>query len=281
MRTKAEISVEFFPPKNEEGAIQILSAAERIKNLDIDFASITYGAGGSNRERTIEYTKKLKEILTCEVMPHLTCIGHSKEEIIDILDLYKSMGIKRIMALRGDYPKDTTNFHEGYFKYASDMIGFIKSNYPEFQIYAACYPECHSQAKSLDEDIANLKTKVDAGVDCLITQLFFDNDVYYKFIDKCANVGIDKPVIAGLLPALSLKQAENFCSMVQVGLPSTLREKLALTKTDEDARFVGMEWTLRQIEDLVSNSFCKSHLYILNRAKSAMGILKEIKGFKE
>ncbi|MFI3291347.1 MAG: methylenetetrahydrofolate reductase [NAD(P)H] [Opitutales bacterium] len=273
MIRKAEISVEFFPPKNEEGAIQILNTAQKIKNLELDFASITYGAGGSSREHTIEYTKKLKDILACKIMPHLTCIGHSKEEIVDILDMYKSMGITKIMALRGDLPKNVADCKTSHFKYASDLVSFIKTEYPQFKIYAACYPESHSQAKSLEEDIANLKTKVDAGVDCLITQLFFDNAKFYEFVDKCRNVGIDKEFIAGLLPALSLKQAENFCNTVQVGLPQELHKQLSQAETAEDARLVGMNWTIKQMENLIENSFFKTHLYILNRAKSVMGIL--------
>ena len=269
---KTVFSVEFFPPKTEEGARQILRTAKKLQSLSPDYASITYGAGGSTRERTLEYGELLRDIFEFEMMPHLTCFGHSKDEIASILERFASSGFKNIMALRGDPPKGETTFvpHPDGFKHANELIEFIRKNYSDFGIGCAGYPEKHPEAKTLDEDIDNLKRKIDAGADFIVTQMFFENSHFYNFVDKCRSVGIDKPIIAGLLPALSLKQVMNFKNMCSTEIPEKLVEQLA-NAPEQDGAKIGLEWAQTQIEDLMNRKIAKGiHLYILNRAESAL-----------
>jgi methylenetetrahydrofolate reductase (NADPH) len=269
---KTVFSVEFFPPKTEEGARQILRTAKKLQSLSPDYASITYGAGGSTRERTLEYGELLRDIFDFEMMPHLTCFGHSKDEIASILERFASSGFKNIMALRGDPPKGETTFvpHPDGFKHANELIEFIRKNYSDFGIGCAGYPEKHPEAKTLDEDIDNLKRKIDAGADFIVTQMFFENSHFYNFVDKCRSVGIDKPIIAGLLPALSLKQVMNFKNMCSTEIPEKLVEQLA-NAPEQDGAKIGLEWAQAQIEDLMNRKIAKGiHLYILNRAESAL-----------
>ena len=269
---KTVFSVEFFPPKTEEGARQILRTAKKLQSLSPDYASITYGAGGSTRERTLEYGELLRDIFDFEMMPHLTCFGHSKDEIASILERFASSGFKNIMALRGDPPKGETTFvpHPDGFKHANELIEFIRKNYSDFGIGCAGYPEKHPEAKTLDEDIDNLKRKIDAGADFIVTQMFFENSHFYNFVDKFRSVGIDKPIIAGLLPALSLKQVMNFKNMCSTEIPEKLVEQLA-NAPEQDGAKIGLEWAQAQIEDLMNRKIAKGiHLYILNRAESAL-----------
>ena len=269
---KTVFSVEFFPPKTEEGARQILRTAKKLQSLSPDYASITYGAGGSTRERTLEYGELLRDIFEFEMMPHLTCFGHSKDEIASILERFASSGFKNIMALRGDPPKGETTFvpHPDGFKHANELIEFIRKNYSDFGIGCAGYPEKHPEAKTLDEDIDNLKRKIDAGADFIVTQMFFENSHFYNFVDKCRSVGIDKPIIAGILPALSLKQVMNFKNMCSTEIPEKLVEQLA-NAPEQDGAKIGLEWAQTQIEDLMNRKIAKGiHLYILNRAESAL-----------
>jgi methylenetetrahydrofolate reductase (NADPH) len=269
---KTVFSVEFFPPKTEEGARQILRTAKKLQSLSPDYASITYGAGGSTRERTLEYGELLRDIFDFEMMPHLTCFGHSKDEIASILERFNSSGFKNVMALRGDPPKGETTFvpHPDGFKHANELIEFIRKNYSDFGIGCAGYPEKHPEAKTLDEDIDNLKRKIDAGADFIVTQMFFENSHFYNFVDKCRSVGIDKPIIAGLLPALSLKQVMNFKNMCSTEIPEKLVEQLA-NAPEQDGAKIGLEWAQTQIEDLMNRKIAKGiHLYILNRAESAL-----------
>jgi methylenetetrahydrofolate reductase (NADPH) len=176
------------------------------------------------------------------------------------------------MALRGDPPKGETTFvpHPDGFKHANELIEFIRKNYSDFGIGCAGYPEKHPEAKTLDEDIDNLKRKIDAGADFIVTQMFFENSHFYNFVDKCRSVGIDKPIIAGLLPALSLKQVMNFKNMCSTEIPEKLVEQLA-NAPEQDGAKIGLEWAQTQIEDLMNRKIAKGiHLYILNRAESAL-----------
>ena len=275
---KTVFSVEFFPPKTEEGARQILRTAKKLQTLSPDYASITYGAGGSNRERTIEYGELLRDIFEFEMMPHLACIGHSKDEIASILERFALSGFKNIMALRGDIPKGETTFipHPNGFKYANELIEFIRKNYPDFGIGCAGYPEKHPEAESIEKDIENLKRKVDCGADFIVTQMFYENSYFYKFVEKCRSVGIDKPIIAGLLPALSYKQLMNFKNMCSTEIPTELLNKLS-NVSEGDGVKIGLEWAQKQIEDLTSNNVAGIHLYILNRAESALKLSQFIR----
>lgn len=275
-KRKIEITAEFFPPKTEEGARQILRTANAIKNFPLDFVSITYGAGGSSRERTIEYGELLREIFNFDVMPHLTCVGHSVDELRGIISGYRQKGFNRVMALRGDPPRNEPNFkpHPNGLAYASELIHLIKSEFPEMKIACAGYPEKHPEAASAESDLQNLKHKVDLGADMVITQLFFDNSSFFDFVNKCRKIGIEKPIHAGIMPALSLKQASNFCSMCGSKLPDKLEEMLkSANSNEEEEAKIGLEWAKKQIAELLEREVEGIHLYILNRPKSAIELM--------
>ncbi|MBO7522112.1 MAG: methylenetetrahydrofolate reductase [NAD(P)H] [Opitutales bacterium] len=278
-KTKTAISAEFFPPKTEEGARQILRAANAIKNYPLDFVSITYGAGGSSRERTIEYGELLAEIFNFEVMPHLTCVGHSVDELRGIISGYKKTGFKRVMALRGDPPKNEPNFkpHPNGLSHASELVSLIKSEFPEMKIACAGYPEKHPEAPDMQTDLQNLKRKIGLGADMIITQLFFDNRVFFDFAKSCQEMGIAKPVHAGVMPALSLKQARSFCAMCGSTLPKELEKMLESANSDEAKEAeIGLQWAKAQIADLMERGADGIHLYILNRPNSAIELMKSL-----
>ncbi len=277
-KSKTVFSVEFFPPKTEEGARQILRTAVKLRDVCPDYVSITYGAGGSTRERTLEYGSLLRDIFDFEVMPHLTCVGHSKTEIANVVKNLSDAGFRNIMALRGDPPKGEVDFvpHPDGYKHASELIEFVRKNYPDFGIGCAGYPEKHPEAKSFDCDIEMLKHKVDCGADFIVTQMFYENSHFFRFVDKCRASGIDKPIIAGLLPAMSLKQLQNFKSMCSSEIPQKLIEQFEKA-SPEDALNVGLQWAKNQIDELRTKGVDGIHLYILNRAESALQLSKVVR----
>ncbi len=279
-KDKTVFSVEFFPPKTEEGARLILKTAEALSEARPDYVSITYGAGGSTRGRTLEYGLKLKRDFGFEVMPHLACCGHSRDQIRSILENFQSEGFDNVMALRGDPPKGEANFApcpDG-FAHASELIEFISSDFPEFGIGCAGYPEKHPEAPSIGSDIAFLREKVDKGADMIVTQMFFDNSHFFEFVKKCRKAGIFVPIVAGLLPPLSLKQLDNFKRMSSSEIPAALVDKMSAARTDDEARRIGRDWTRVQIEELISRGVDGIHLYILNRAESALELAKFVRG---
>jgi len=273
-------SVEFFPPKTEEGARQILRTAAKLRDVSPDYVSITYGAGGSSRERTMDYGLLLRDIFGYVVMPHLTCVGHSKAEIAEIVEKLSREGISNIMALRGDPPKNMPDFRpspDGY-AHANELVAFIRQNYPNMGIGCAGYPEKHPEAPSIEADIANLKRKVDCGADFVVSQLFYDNSHFFEFVEKCRAAGIDKPMIAGLMPALSLKQVLNFKNMCGTDIPRELLARLESAKDDADAKRIGLDWSRAQIDSLKASGVAAGiHLYILNRAESALELCRYIR----
>ena len=198
---KPIFSIEFFPPKSESAAEQLLTTAQELQPYQPDFASITYGAGGSTRSRTLKYAKCLHEDYGYEVMPHLTCVGHSKDELREIIGQFKDSGLNQIMALRGDPPQGEDNFqpHPDGLRYANELVHLIREVNPECTIGVAGYPEKHPEAESAEIDLLNLKRKVDAGGDFVTTQLFFDNQSYFDFVARCRQAGISAPILPGLL----------------------------------------------------------------------------------
>jgi methylenetetrahydrofolate reductase (NADPH) len=273
------LSVEFFPPKNEEGGAQLLRAAEALRPYRPDFVSITYGAGGTTRERTFRYAKVLREEFGWLVMPHLTCVGSTKAELLDIVGKYHADGIRNIMALRGDPPKGQTEFvpcPDG-LRYASDLIALIRSKFPDMCLGAGAYPEKHPEAASMEEDLDHLKIKADAGASFLTTQLFFNNDHYFRFLDACRARGINLPVLPGLLPALSLAQVQRFGPMCGSSLPRALVEQLQVVEDDPRAsEAVGVTWAYHQIHELLRHGAPGVHLYILNRSSGAITLARSL-----
>ncbi len=273
------ISVEFFPPKSDEAAKQLLQAAERLKQFSPDFASITYGAGGSTRSRTLKYARALHEDFGYAMMPHLTCVGHSKDELRDIIAEFKNAGLKQIMALRGDPPKGEVNFtpHPDGLSYANELVHLIREEYPECAIGVAGYPEKHPEASSNEIDLLNLKRKVDAGATFVTTQLFFDNAAYFKFAEDCKRAHINVPILPGLLSVTSYDQAKRFCAMCEAELPAELEAQLAAAGDDKAAvEAIGAEWTYRQAKELLEKGAPGIHLYVLNRAAPTIALMEKL-----
>jgi methylenetetrahydrofolate reductase (NADPH) len=268
-------SIEFFPPKDDAGVEALRATATVLKRISPDFVSVTYGAGGSTRERTAQVSRLLRQEIGFTVMPHLTCVGHTRDELNGVADQLHTGGYRNIMALRGDPPKGQTEFvpyHDG-LRYGSDLVALLKARHPDFCLGVGGYPEKHPEASSPDVDLANLKRKVDAGADFITTQLFFDNDVYYRFVDRCRAAGITIPIIPGIMPVLSLKQITRFTEMCGATLPARLIKRLeAAGDHPEVVEALGIEWALTQIRALLDHGASGYHLYIMNRAKSALAL---------
>lgn len=269
------LSFEIFPPKQNVPLETLLESIEGFKKLSPDFISVTYGAGGNLRGRTVEIASKIKNQYNVEAMSHLTCAGHTLEEIDGLLIDLKRQNISNILALRGDPPIDDPDFDfsKGAFRYASELIAHIKET-GDFCIAAAAYPEGHIDCKRLSEDRLHLKDKVDAGVDFLITQLFFDNRIYFDFVEKCAQIGICCPIIPGVMPIFSSK-IKNMTAKSGCSIPAKL--VLMLDKYEEspdDLRRAGEEYAALMIRELLDGGAPGVHLYTMNKLDSTIGIMK-------
>jgi methylenetetrahydrofolate reductase (NADPH) len=268
-------SLEFFPPKDGAGVEALRQTALALKRIAPDFVSVTYGAGGSTRERTAQVSRLLREEISFTVMPHLTCVGHTRHELNGIADQLHAGGYRNIMTLRGDPPKGQTAFipYKDGLRYGGDLVALLKARHADFCLGVGGYPEKHPEAPSLEVDLDNLKRKVEAGASFVTTQLFFDNAVYYRFVEKCRARGISVPIVPGLMPVLSLKQIKRFTEMCGATLPEKLIKRLeAAGESPEIVESVGNEWAVTQIRDLLAHGAPGYHLYIMNRAKSALAL---------
>lgn len=279
-KTQQTLSIEFSPPRTDDAGLQILRTASILQEkIRPDFVAITYGAGGSTRERTQEYAQLLRENYGFDVVAHLTCVGSSKEELREIVRDYHKSGLRNIMALRGDPPKGQTDFkpHPNGCGYANELVELIRETGLDLCIGVAGYPEKHPQAPSLEEDIMNLKRKVDAGASFITTQLFYDNHFYFEFVNKCRAAGITVPILPGLMPALSLDQVVRFGRMNGSSVPAELEKRMAAVNGDENAqRMAGVEWTCEQVRELFSHGVNAIHLYIMNRSESALALVDKL-----
>jgi methylenetetrahydrofolate reductase (NADPH) len=268
-------SLEFFPPKDEAQLQMLQGAAAALQRIAPDFVSVTYGAGGTTRERTARAAELLRREFGYTVMPHLTCVGHSRAELNDIADRLHLDGFRNIMTLRGDPPRNPAGFPPALdgLRYASELVGLLKARHSDFCLGVAGYPEKHPEALSLEADLENLKRKVDAGASFITTQLFFDNTVYYRYVEKCRARGIPVPIVPGIMPVLSLKQIKRFTEMCGATLPRELTMRLEVAAENTDVvEIIGIDWALTQIRGLLANGAPGYHLYILNRAKSALAL---------
>jgi methylenetetrahydrofolate reductase (NADPH) len=268
-------SLEFFPPKDEAGVEALRQTATTLQRISPDFVSVTYGAGGTTRERTAQVSHLLRQEIGFTVMPHLTCVGHSSAELNDVADQLHAGGYRNIMTLRGDPPKGQAEFvaDKNGLRHASDLVALLKSRHADFCLGVGGYPEKHPEAPSLEVDLDNLKRKVDAGAGFITTQLFFDNAVYYRFVEKCRARGITVPIVPGIMPVLSLKQVKRFTEMCGAHLPHQLVTRLEVATENSDVvEMMGLDWALDQIRGLLANGAPGYHLYIMNRAKSALAL---------
>ena len=273
------VSVEFFPPKTAADGAAMLETAKILKPLGVDFASITYGAGGSDRSTVLDYGSQLVKV-GYPLIAHLTCVGHSREELKEIISKYDAAGFAGILALRGDPPKGQNEFtpHPQGFAYASGLVELIKESFPNrFAVGVAGFPERHPSSPDDLSDIRYLAGKVSAGADFVTTQLFLDNEDYFRFVDRAHAAGITVPILPGIMPVLSLKQARRFCGFCKAKIPDLLVKELEACGEDEEAqRKVGVSWAVRQIKGLLGRGAPGYHVYILNRAQSAVELFKQL-----
>ena len=266
-------SLEFFTPKNETGRKNLFRAIERLRSMKPGFVSITCGAAGSTRERTADLAIEIQRSFGLTTMAHLVCTGTTQDELDATLRHMQEEGIDNILALRGDPPKGATRWTpvEGGFSHASELTAFIRERFA-LGIGGACYPEKHHEAPSLRADIDNLKRKVDAGAEFLLTQLFFDNDVYWRFLDELRSAGIDLPVVPGIMPLLNLANLERIASLSPgTMVPAELRDSLKLAGEDEAAALsAGVEFAAAQCKQLIEQGAPGIHFYTLNRSKATL-----------
>lgn len=276
-KDKPTLAFEVFPPKADMPIDSILNSLEQFSALKPDYISVTYGAGGSTRGRTIEISTKIKKDYGIESMAHFTCVGHSAEEIDRLLDSMSQNGLENILALRGDPPLNQPDFDysKNVYCYASDLIKHIRSREQHFCIAAAAYVEGHVDSKRLKDDMQNLKRKVDTGVDFLVTQLFYDNRRFYDFMDKAAALNINCPVTAGIMPIFKADQVKSITAKSGCSLPAKLVLMMdKYSDNPDDLLKAGIEFAGAQIRDLIDNGVDGIHLYTMNRPKSTQKILE-------
>ncbi|HEY8002097.1 MAG: methylenetetrahydrofolate reductase [NAD(P)H] [Vicinamibacteria bacterium] len=268
-------SVEFFPPKTETGLELLFETVEALKPLGPDYVSVTYGAGGATRDGTVEIAERIKRDHGIEVMAHLSCVGETRDGLASILERFAAIGIDNVLALRGDPPRGEDNFAppEDGLSSAAELTGFITDNH-EFTIGGACFPEVHPEADDLASDLAYLKTKVDAGASFLITQLFFDNTAYFDFVAAAREVGIDVPIIPGVIPITSFGQVARICKLCDATIPAELEASMQALGGDEEAEaLLGVAYAARQCEELLAGGAPGIHFYALNRAPATRAVL--------
>jgi len=267
-------SVEFFPPKTETARGDLFATARSLRELEPDFVSVTYGAGGSTREGTVEITRALGDELGFETMAHLSCVGETTEGLAATLDRIAAAGIENVFALRGDPPRGESDFvqPEGGLGSAAELAAFIGSRW-DFAVGGACFPEVHPEAPDPETDLAYLKTKVEAGASFLITQLFFDNQVYFDFVAAARAAGIEVPILAGVIPVAGFAQTKRICDLCDASVPPRLEAAFAAAG-DERAEFeLGVAYAAQQCAELLLAGAPGIHFYALNRAPATRAVL--------
>lgn len=271
-------SFEFFPPKTEEGVEHLFRTIGELKALAPAFVSVTYGAGGSNRQRTVEVVKRIKGEHGVEAMAHLTCVGSDRDEIDRVLGQLKEAGIENVLALRGDPPKGEATFTRTAdgFSYAYELVAYIRKRH-HFSIGGACYPEGHVECRDLDKDLGHLKTKVDTGLDFIITQLFFDNRCYFDFVKRARAIGIGVPILPGIMPITNVGQVKRFTEMCGASIPASLLCELEAVQDDPAAVMaLGIGHAATQCRELLSNGAPGIHFYTLNKSPATRAILRSL-----
>ncbi|HYO84670.1 MAG TPA: methylenetetrahydrofolate reductase [NAD(P)H] [Bryobacteraceae bacterium] len=278
---KPVFSFEFFPPKTQEAAEQLERTISDLKPLEPDFVSVTYGAGGSTREKTIDIVSRIRRDTGIESMAHLTCVGATGEELRDVLQRLRDAGVENVLALRGDPPKGQTTFTptEGGFRYGSELVGFIRDGFGDhFSIGAAAYPEKHVECGNPAVDLANLRRKVDAGAQFLVTQLFFDNRKYFEFVDNARAAGIHVPIVPGIMPITNAGSIERVTLMCGASLPYRLAVELDRRRDDPQAVMqLGIAHATAQCIELLQCGAPGIHFYTLNRSTATMQVLSALR----
>jgi len=273
---RTKVSFEFFPPKTEKGWEKLFRSIAELNRLKPAYVSVTYGAGGSTRDRTHKLVMRLHKETNLEIAAHLSCVGHSRDEIKSILQHYREGGIDNILAIRGDDPKlpmgESMDF-TGDFSYAVHLVSFIRECYPEIGIGVAGFPEGHPHSSDRISEIRFLKEKVDAGADYIVTQLFFDNRDYYDYVERCALAGIDVPIIAGIMPITGVRNMNRMAELApRTRFPAGLIRAINRADSDERVKMTGIHWASEQVRDLLDHGVPGIHLYTLNNSAATLRI---------
>ncbi len=277
---KLALSFELFPPKTEAGEETMFRHVERLLEFRPDFFTCTYGAGGSTREKTLAIVEQVKRKHHLPVASHLTCVGATVDQLRAYLSEAKTRGVDYIVALRGDPPRGETSFQAvaGGLRYANELVALVRSEFPEFGIAVAGYPETHQEAPSPAVDLENLKRKVDAGADIVVTQLFYDNEDFFRFRDRYVAAGIRVPLIPGILPVTSLAQIQRITSMCAARLPAAFVAELG-QRDDELWQFqIGVQNAIQQVRELIAAGIPGLHFYVLNKSEATAAVLRAIQG---
>jgi len=272
-------SFEFFPPKTPEGEKNLYRALTELKPLDPAYVSVTYGAGGSTRDKTLEIVQRIKEEFDLEAMAHFTCVDQTVEEIQTTLARMREAGIDNVLALRGDPPQGQAEWTktEGGLEYSHELVRLIRSDHP-FTVGAACFPETHIHATSPEDDLRFLKEKVDAGVDFLITQMFFDNALYFDFVERARAIGIDVPIIPGIWPITNVAQIQKVTEMCGATISGEMRAELDARRDEPEAALdFGVAYATLQCAELLHHGAPGIHFYTLNRSPATRAILGALK----
>ncbi|HWE10145.1 MAG TPA: methylenetetrahydrofolate reductase [NAD(P)H] [Solirubrobacteraceae bacterium] len=272
-------SFEFFPPKSDAGERVLGLALESLRQLDPAFVSVTYGAGGGCRDRTLELTKWIKQELGIEAMAHLSCVGSTREELGGVLDEMRDAGIENILALRGDPPRGESDWkpHPGGLSYSTELAQMISAGY-DACVGGACFPEVHPEAPDLAHDLHFLNEKVQSGVSFLITQLFFDNELYFRFVDQARAAGITVPILPGVMPITDLRQIKTITGMCGATIPQALLEALEWRSHDPEAvTALGVSYATLQCAELLARGAPGVHFYTLNRSHATRAILSALR----
>ncbi|MFK7767492.1 MAG: methylenetetrahydrofolate reductase [NAD(P)H] [Mariniblastus sp.] len=276
--SKRVISFELFPPKTSAGEENLYANVEKLMKFSPDFITCTYGAGGSTQGKTLEIIDTVKKKFDIPVASHLTLVGSSVDDLRTYIQKAIDQSVDYIVALRGDPPKGQTEFQqtEGGLKYANELVELINSEFKQLGVLVAGYPEKHIEAPNMEADLVNLKRKVDAGADAVVTQLFYDNDDFYRFRDLCVKNGINIPIVPGLLPVTSLKQIQRITSMCAAKLPKAFAADLEANESEEAQFDVGIRHAIAQTEDLIKQGVAGLHFYVLNRSEATSKILEAV-----
>lgn len=271
-------SFEFFPPKSDEGCVQLLETARALRQLRPAFVSVTYGAGGSTRSRTVEISKQIRGELEMNVMAHVTCVGSSRADLRVLLDDLDAAGIENVLALRGDPPRDATGFVQppGGLAHADELVAMIRRNY-DFCVGGACHPETHIEAPDAATDLLHLRGKVEAGAEFLITQLFFDNDKYFSFVERARAKGIRVPILPGIMPITNYEQIRRFTALCGATIPPKLLVELEERKSEPKAvEDLGVAFATLQCADLLRRGAPGIHFYTLNKSPASRAIVSSL-----
>ncbi len=273
------LSFELFPPKSAVGEAALHKNLAELMAFSPSYVTCTYGAGGSTRDKTLEIVENVHKTFGCPVASHLTCVGSTVDELRAYLAEAWHRGIENIVALRGDPPKGETTFQQtaGGLRYAADLVKLIHGEFPQFGIAVAGYPETHQEAVSPEADLDNLKRKIDAGGHAIITQLFYDNQDFFRFRDRCDKAGIRAPLVPGILPVTNLAQIRRIASLCKARLPDDFIAALSKREADEEGQFeVGVEYASRQSQELIDAGAPGLHFYVLNKSQATGRVLQAV-----